>query len=151
MKQLLTWDYTCIVMWCTSRENRPQCLRTKRRMGAHDVIWYDIDFSEFDSADAVHYILEKWPHPSSFCMFWYDNYKDLKVCFLVTHIMCFEDPILFYWTLILSDYNSFLNIFPHSQWNLLKCCLNITYKIPCLFLPNRLWKLRSMCYKSKSK
>ncbi len=55
--------------------------------------WYDTDFSEFDSADIIDYILEKsvsyqkkdgrgHSHPSFFC---YDNDKDLKVCFLVTH------------------------------------------------------------------
>ncbi len=49
--------------------------------------WYDTDFSEFDSADIIDYILEKsvsyHARPS---FFWYDNDKDLKVCFLVTHL-----------------------------------------------------------------
>ncbi len=50
---------------------------------------------EFYSADIIDYILEKsvscqkkdvhdHARPS---FFWYDNDKDLKVCFLVTHIM----------------------------------------------------------------
>ena len=43
--------------------------------------WYDTDFSEFDSADIIDYILEK-----SVSYFWYDNDRDLKVCFLVTHL-----------------------------------------------------------------
>ncbi len=58
--------------------------------------WYDTDFSEFDSADIIDYILEKsvsyqkkdghgHVRPS---FFWYDNDKDLKVCFLVTHVKC---------------------------------------------------------------
>ncbi len=42
---------------------------------------YDADFSEFDSADIIDYILEKLV-----CFFWYDNDKDRKVCFLVTHV-----------------------------------------------------------------
>ncbi len=57
--------------------------------------WYDTNFSEFDSANIRHYILEKsvsyqkkdgrsHARPS-FC--WYDNDKDLKVCFLMTHII----------------------------------------------------------------
>ncbi len=54
----------------------------------------DTDFSEFDSADIIDYILEKsvssqkkddrahaWPS-----FFWYDNYKDLEVCFLKTSV-----------------------------------------------------------------
>ncbi len=52
------------------------------------------DFSEFDPADIIAYILEKsvscqkkdgrgHTHPS---FFWYDNDKDLKVCFLVTSV-----------------------------------------------------------------
>ncbi len=57
--------------------------------------WYDTDFSEFDSADITDYILEKLVScqkkkgcghacPS---FFWYDNDKDLKVCFLVMHVI----------------------------------------------------------------
>ncbi len=41
--------------------------------------WYDTDFSEFDSADIIDYILKKSvSYRPSF--FWYDNDKDLKVC-----------------------------------------------------------------------
>ncbi len=57
--------------------------------------WYDTDFSEFDSADIIRYILEKsvsyqkkdgrgHARPS---FLWYDNDKDLKVYFLVTHVI----------------------------------------------------------------
>ena len=57
--------------------------------------WYDTDFSEFDSADIIDYILEKLvscqkkggrgqARPS---FFWYDSNKDLKVCFLVTCVI----------------------------------------------------------------
>ena len=53
------------------------------------IFWYDTDFSEFDSVDIIDYILEKsvafqkkdgrgHACPS---FFWYDNDKDLKVCF----------------------------------------------------------------------
>ncbi len=56
--------------------------------------WYDADFSEFDSADSIDYILEKSVSyqkkdgrghacPS---FFWHDNNKDLKVCFLMMRI-----------------------------------------------------------------
>ncbi len=58
------------------------------------VFWYDSDFSEFDSADIIDFILEKsvshqkkdgrgHERPS---FFWYDNDKDLNVCFLVTRV-----------------------------------------------------------------
>ncbi len=57
---------------------------TKTRMGARDT-----DFSEFDSAEIIDYFLEKsvscHARPS---FFWYDNNKDLKVCFLVTRVLC---------------------------------------------------------------
>ncbi len=57
---------------------------------------YDTDFSEFDSAEIIDYILEKsvscqkkdgrgHMRPS---FFWCDNDKDLKVCFLVTRVLC---------------------------------------------------------------
>ncbi len=52
--------------------------------------WYDTDFSEFDSADIIDYILEKLvSYQKKYGrghVFWYDNDKDLKVCFLVTHV-----------------------------------------------------------------
>ncbi len=64
------------------------------------MVWYDTDLSEFDSADIIEYILEKSVSykkkdgrghacPS---FFWYDNNKDLKVCFLVTGVMCAGEP-----------------------------------------------------------
>ncbi len=43
---------------------------------------YDSDFSEFDSADIIDYILGH-ARPSFFS---YDNGKDLKVCFLMTRV-----------------------------------------------------------------
>ncbi len=60
---------------------------------------YDTDFSEFDSADIIDYILEKSVSyqkkdgcghacPSFFFFFWYDNDKDLKLCFLLTRVIC---------------------------------------------------------------
>ncbi len=76
--------------WCASQENRPQGLcRCHTKMGARGT-----DFSEFDSADIIDYILKKsvsckkkdghgHAHPS---FFWYDNNKELKVCFLVTRV-----------------------------------------------------------------
>ncbi len=63
-------------------------------MGAHTFFWYDTDFLEFDSADIIDYILEKSVsyqkndgrgHTRQ-SFFWYDNDKDLKVCFLVMHV-----------------------------------------------------------------
>ncbi len=59
--------------------------------------WYGTDFSEFNSADIIDNILEK----SVLCQkkdgrghachsfFWYDNDKDLNVCFLVTRVILF--------------------------------------------------------------
>ena len=44
--------------------------------------WYDTDFSEFDSADIIDYILEE----SVSCQKRDDNNKDLKACFLVMRI-----------------------------------------------------------------
>ncbi len=54
------------------------------------------DFSEFDSANIIDYILKKsvsYQKKDGHCharpsFFWYDNDKDLKVCFLVTRIKC---------------------------------------------------------------
>ena len=68
-------------------------------MGA--LFWYDTDFSEFDPVDIIDYILEKsvsyqkkdgcgHAHPS---FFGYDNDKNLKVCFLVTHVMWLSSPV----------------------------------------------------------
>ncbi len=56
--------------------------------------WYDTDFSEFDSADNIDYIIEKsvscqkkdGRDHAHLSFFWYDNNKDLKVCFLVMRI-----------------------------------------------------------------
>ncbi len=56
--------------------------------------WYDTDFSEFDSADIIDYIEKSVSYqkkdgrsharPS---FFWYDNDKDLKVCFFMTRVV----------------------------------------------------------------
>ena len=103
------WCGLCIVlskqMFCTISSSDTHCLfdmrhekidlkvghcHTKRRVG-----WYDNDFSEFDSADTIDYILKKsvsyqkkdgrgHVRPS---FFWHDNDKDLKVYFLVMHVI----------------------------------------------------------------
>ena len=62
------------------------------------IFWYGTDFSEFDSADIIDYILEK----SESCQkkdgrghacpsfFWHYTDKDLKVCFLVNRIIILQ-------------------------------------------------------------
>ena len=78
-------------IWHASLENRPKDLSLSyQKKDGHawqrpSFFWYDTDFSEFDSAGIIDYILEKavsYHMCQSF--FWYDNDKDLMVCFLVT-------------------------------------------------------------------
>ncbi len=47
--------------------------------------WYDTDFLEFESFDFIDHILYKSVSYQKKAFFWYDN-KDIKVCFLVTHV-----------------------------------------------------------------
>ncbi len=65
------------------------------RAGPRPSSLYDTNFSKFDSADIINYILEKLvsyqkkdgrgsARPS---LFWYDNDKDFKVCFLMTGVI----------------------------------------------------------------
>ncbi len=79
-----------------ARATRKQTLRSLSLSYQKDGHAYDIDFSEFDSADIIDYILERsvsyqkkdgrgHARPA---FFWYDNDKDLKVCFLATHVIC---------------------------------------------------------------
>ncbi len=50
------------------------------------IFWYDTDFSEFDSADIIDYILEK--SLSYQKKDGHGNDKDLKVFFLVMRVKC---------------------------------------------------------------
>ncbi len=70
-----------------TRITRKQTLRSLPRPS---FFWYDTFFSEFDSADIIDYILEKSVScqkkggrgHARLSFFWYDNDKDLNVCFL---------------------------------------------------------------------
>ncbi len=64
---------------------------------AHPSFGMTPNFSEFDSADIVDYVLKKSVscqkkdgrgHARRASFFWYDNEKDLKVCFLMTNVKC---------------------------------------------------------------
>ena len=62
---------------------------TRKQTLSPSFFWYDTDFTEFDSAGIIDYILKSQCHAKrrmGAAIFWYDNSKDLKVCFLASYI-----------------------------------------------------------------
>ncbi len=88
-------------LWCQQSQILKSWCHTKRRMGAHGrahllLVWHQL----FRIWLCWHHRLlvyshkvgvmpkEGWTHHSRPSFFWFDNDKDLKVCFLVTRVIC---------------------------------------------------------------
>ncbi len=95
----------CVIHLCSLHHVKTYLTRVMRKQALRSLSSYqkrdgrawphDSDFLEFKSFDFIDHVFLKsvsyqkkdglgHAHPS---FFWYDNDKDLKVCFLVTHII----------------------------------------------------------------
>ncbi len=132
---------TCVTRKQTLRSLSLSYQKDGRAWPRPSSFWYDTDFSEFDSADIIDYILKKsvsyqkkggrdHGRPS---FFWYDNDKDLKVCFLVTHVIGV-------WCRLMVRHSSFCNTVAEALKYVLRtlnqglCCTDKYSSNYCFFL-----------------